>query len=326
MRKRHTSLNMGRTIKRALYQIAPVPRRQRTRLVREALLITATLLLAPFPSAIAAEAADEGIAEFDVARGGDPIVVPVSVRGREYPFILDTGSSGWVFDDALRHLLGRAIGRKTVNGGAFSPNTDLYAMPPMRIGPIAVEPDPGVVCAPVREGLGPWGVDVYGAVGMSFLQGKIFEVDFDAGKLRFLRHVPAHAGERFALDWGDGDDTFSAFASILADTSSASPISDRKPYLEFSLPAGQEQFLIDTGGCTLEAGSLREALFDQLVTAGRITAVPYSLVERWTVREKRSNAAVKSTTSRRDPCATADWFSLRGRPTHSGSDTCRVTW
>ena len=290
MKNRLKSLSNEKATKGARDPIAPVPRRQwlrralRPPRVRAALLITAALLLAPSPSASAADAADEVIAEFDVARGGDPIVVPVSVRGREYPFIVDTGASGWFFDDALRHLLGPAIGRETINAGAFSPNTDLYATPPMRIGPIEVEPDPGVVCAPLREGFGRWGVDFYGAVGVSFLRGKIFEVDFDAGKLRFLRHVPAHPGERFPLDWGDDNDEARALLLELG-LLAATRTEWRLPRLELVLPAGgKERFIVDMGGCTMGAGFLRKELFDQLVTAGRMTQVPYSAVEVSTVR------------------------------------------
>jgi hypothetical protein len=244
-------------------------RRQRAAWVRRAAL--RAVVLAQIACACLADAPGEVIEEFDVNRGGDLVTVPVNIDGRNYRFDLDTGASGWVFDDSLRRLLGPVIDRVTIKAGGFSLRTDLYAMPAMRIGGMAVDSSAGAACAPLRESLLLDGLDVYGGVCTKFLRDKIFQVDFDAGKLRFVSHVPQDAGERLPLGW-----------------------KDHLPYLELDLGgAGKEEFQIDTGYCSLGAGSLREALWEQLAASGGIKPLRTADAEVRTVLGARSTRHAK---------------------------------
>ena len=45
-------------------------------------------------------------AEFKIAKGGDPILLPVTFKEKEYLFLLDTGSSHTAFDTSFKHELG----------------------------------------------------------------------------------------------------------------------------------------------------------------------------------------------------------------------------
>lgn len=188
------------------------------------------------------------VEEFDVARRGDVVIVPVTVRRRCYPFILDTGATGWVFDDSLRGTLGPVIDRVTIDAARFSLRTDLHAMPPMHVGRMAVDSSAGVACAPLVQSFGLIGVHACGAVCTKFMRDKVFQIDFDRGKLTFMSRVPHGVGERLALVWrGDA------------------------PYLEVKLAGtGMERFLVDTGHRSFSAGSLRTAVVDELDAAARI--------------------------------------------------------
>jgi hypothetical protein len=119
-------------------------------------------------------------------------------------------------------------------------------MPAVRVGPLQAAPGKAA-CADVLVFHKTLGDRVHGVVPAEFLRGKIFRIDFDAGRLQFLRSVPDDAGDRFDLTWKAG-----------------------APWLELDVPdIGKEQFLIasDRG---FKTGSLREELFDRLAAAGRL--------------------------------------------------------
>jgi hypothetical protein len=49
------------------------------------------------------------LAEFDVAKGGDVILLPVRLKGKTYHFAMDTGASLTAYDRSLKPLLGQPI-------------------------------------------------------------------------------------------------------------------------------------------------------------------------------------------------------------------------
>ena len=67
------------------------------------------------------------LAEFDIPTDGDMMVAPVTVAGRTYQFLIDTGCYWTVFDSALQPLLGRAVeSRKSENPLGPSGNSVLF--------------------------------------------------------------------------------------------------------------------------------------------------------------------------------------------------------
>ena len=211
-----------------------------------AVSVVAAALLAHFARACFAAAPAEVAAEFDFRPRGDLVTAQVDVAGRRCPFVLDTGSSHWVLDDSLRPLLGPATGRVAMD---ISRSTDLFRMPPVRVGSMQVAAGAEVICAPLHDDGAPLGADVYGILPMRFLRGKIFQIDFDRGKVVFLSAVPEDAGQRFPVTWLD----------------------NRRPLLEIDVPGfGKERFLIDTGCRTFTTGMLRKQVFEQLAARGRI--------------------------------------------------------
>lgn len=191
----------------------------------------------------------EAVAEFRFTPRGDLVTVQVDVAGHKYPFLLDTGSSHWVFDDSLRPLLGPSIGRVMMD---TSRSTDLFGMPPARVGRMHLASGTQVICAPLHDDGAPLGADIYGILPMEFLRGKIFQIDFDRGTVVFLSQMPEDPGRRFSLTWLDG----------------------KRPLLEIDVPeVGKEPFLVDTGCRTMTAGMLRKEVFGQLAARGRIRPI-----------------------------------------------------
>lgn len=193
---------------------------------------------------------EEILAEFDVSPRGDLLAIPVTIDARDYPFVLDTGTSRWVFDDSLRRQLGPLIGFATVDAGRDNTVAPRYAMRATRIhGFDAVAPN-GAICAEIRDLMSTSGRDVYGLSGTDFLRQKIFRVDFDRGKVQFIREPGAGAGERFGVHW-KGD----------------------TPYLSVDIAGATEEFLVDTGHCCLESGELRMPLYIDLLAAGKLELI-----------------------------------------------------
>lgn len=86
---------------------------------------------------------------------------------------------------------------------------------------------------------------------MTFLKQQIIQIDFEAGKLAFLRGCPSNAGSAFLLTYGRGG----------------------IPQLE--LDVGQDQFLsfeIDTGAFRYRDADLTPELFNRLAQNGQLTA------------------------------------------------------
>src|ERR1700722_574523 len=52
---------------------------------------------------------DEFPLRFTVATDGEPLIVPVTINGNQYSFIVDTGCTCTIFDNSLRHLMGPAV-------------------------------------------------------------------------------------------------------------------------------------------------------------------------------------------------------------------------
>lgn len=168
------------------------------------------LLLALSRAAAAAPAPAGGSAvilqEFAISGDGDPILVPVTVAGKSRLFALDTGASKSVFDVSLEPASGRRdMSRTRTPGGELrvhegaAPQAYLGSFDLREAGPVLYSDFQGL-----RETIGR---DVRGVVGMSFLKGYTVQLDFDAGKLRFLERAGqdvAQWGRGFPLDYAQG--------------------------------------------------------------------------------------------------------------------------
>ena len=72
------------------------------------------------------------VEEFDIAKGGDLILVPVTIGHDQYPFVLATNCDRTIVDVRLRHLLGKSLGEMDGNGDLA--HWEEFAPIPMKIG------------------------------------------------------------------------------------------------------------------------------------------------------------------------------------------------
>lgn len=128
------------------------------------------------------------LAEFTIARGGDPILLPVKFQGKEHLFVLDTGCSYTVFDTSLRPELGNPIrtGGTILTLGATIPG-QLFDAPKASLGHLNLQDCGQVTCADLKMLSAVEGQRISGLIGMNFLKKYVVQIDSDKGKLLFLK-------------------------------------------------------------------------------------------------------------------------------------------
>lgn len=114
----------------------------------------------------------------DAGRGGYLMVTLHLADGEELPFMVDTGSSGTALDRSLKPKLGRRIGKATASGWGVKNKTDVYAMPPLYLGSTRLVTGTKVWIGDYKH---PSGI-----LGMDCLKHYCIQLDFHAGKMRFL--------------------------------------------------------------------------------------------------------------------------------------------
>ncbi len=190
---------------------------------RSGLAARVGLMIAVCFAAPAKGAEDNVWAEFEIAKNGDFILIPVTIADQTYQFIVDTASTVCVVDTALRFHLHDAGRKVTLNRNELA---DVYLLPEARLGNLVIPSSTESLCRDLAAFRLATGHDVRGVLGMNCLESHILQVDFDAGKLSFLKRCPDStiAGHRLSY--------------------SAANI----PMLDVELPAGDViAFRIDTG-------------------------------------------------------------------------------
>jgi len=137
------------------------------------------------------------LAEFQIAGNGNPILIPVTVKDKEYLFMLDTGSSHTVFDTSFRHELGEV---KSVKKGLTSGSpilAELFNAPKALLGPLDLKECGEVACLDLNIFKAVLGKNVSGLIGMNFLRKYVVRIDFDKGTLSFLQPM-----KQRHPDWG----------------------------------------------------------------------------------------------------------------------------
>src|ERR1022692_2723488 len=105
---------------------------------------------------------------FKIGRHGEAILVPVTLNGKAFHFLLDTGANVTVFDSALP--LGAAKRKNMVNSPAGPVEIQFFDAPDAKIGSLKLrtaEEIAGFDQGKLREVTGH---EIYGVVGMDFLK------------------------------------------------------------------------------------------------------------------------------------------------------------
>jgi hypothetical protein len=201
------------------------------------------------------------LATVAVPSNGDAIVVPVTIDDREYPFVLDTGTSICVFDRSIAKLLGSPVA-VAPEGARIGPGSDgfLYAAPPMQIGEMELEG--GAVSAVMDVG---WiaeaaGQELAGILGMSALRESVLELDFDQGKLLFADQPRDIQGETFDVRFVRNC-----------------------PNVRLTLRTREETwFLVDTGFSGISGVTLDDATFAWLIESSQLEVLGSGLSRKAT--------------------------------------------
>lgn len=163
----------------------------------------------------------------EAGQGGLLIVTLRLESGEKLPFMVDTGASGTGFDKSLEPKLGKRLGTGTAwhfgdkqEGGAYAaPRLYLAGIPLMMTGA-------NVFTYDLRPFSSTAGRPILGVLGMDVLAHYCIQLDFQAGKLRFLDDE--HPGKN---DWGRpfpltdiGDGRFSVRENLAGTKDSGSVI------------------------------------------------------------------------------------------------------
>jgi hypothetical protein len=192
--------------------------------------------------------AARALEEFDVFKDGDLLLVPVTLKGKDYLFALDTGSSVSLYDTSLKHLLGEPRGAQTELTPDGGVKVTLYDPPPASLGRLALHSATPVAAADLGRLRRVSGHTIQGILGMDFLQRYTVRIDFDRGKVTFLTGVGPSPGTPVRLTYQYG----------------CPCVAVQVPGLPAPVP-----FAADTG--CVRYGGIQPELFRQLVERDQLT-------------------------------------------------------
>jgi hypothetical protein len=190
------------------------------------------------------------VAEFPLDPCSDAIYVPVTCRGQDHLFLLDTGASLCILDRTMRAELGPPIGRHFVRTASGEEAIELFHPPPIKVGELMLHPDDPVICQDLYLLKAALDRPISGIIGMSLLRDYALELNPDERYVRLLESpAPDTSGYAHAMRV------------------------DVEPYRgpELAVDVGDTSeidVLLDTG-CSY-FGSLDYRLCEKLLTSGRL--------------------------------------------------------
>lgn len=189
------------------------------------------------------------IEQFDIDPDGDLLIVPVTIDRKRYPFILDTGTTLNAYDTLLRSHLGPVQQVIDVSTASGKETIALYDPPRAYLGRFNLRTPEGVTSMDMAGVRRATGHEFYGIIGMSFLLDRVVRLDFDAGKLAFLRSNAPRLETPVPL-----------------------AIVREMPRVEVDFEGlGVRSLLVDTGSVGMGCGNLRSPDFDLLLKRGDLT-------------------------------------------------------
>lgn len=145
----------------------------------------------------------------EAGRGGWLIVTIRLESGEKLPLVVDTGSPATCLDKSLEPKLGQRANTGSFLNFGVKHDTDIYVSPKIFLGKTQLEmTGPYIVAYDCKEMSADAGRPIMGILGMDVLEHYCIQMDFAAGKVRFLDGQTADKkgwGQPFPLtDVGDG--------------------------------------------------------------------------------------------------------------------------
>src|SRR6185436_15304939 len=145
-------------------------------------------------------------------RGGHLILMLQVESGEELPFLVDTGSPITILDKSLEPRLGKRLSAITVRSSFGAQESGIYPAPKLYLGGILLMTDTFITTLDFHRGLALSSLRIKGVLGMDCLRHYCIQLDFEAGKLRFLDqpHIdPPSLGKPFPMVFSSRGQNFS---------------------------------------------------------------------------------------------------------------------
>lgn len=182
----------------------------------------------------------------EAGRGGWWIVTLHSEDGEELPFMVDSGTTDTLIDESLASKLGKSLGHVVFQSWGVKETHDVYAAPKLYLGNAAlIFTRSGIAtydCKPLSAAAGR---RIMGILGYDCLRHYCIQLDFAAGKMRFLNDEHADV-----QNWGK------AFPIV--------PLNDRdqRPAVAQNILGAQGPHSLIDSGCNFD-GWLMPKYFQQ---------------------------------------------------------------
>ena len=122
----------------------------------------------------------------EAGRGG-PLIVHLRLEsGEDLLFMLDTGTSGTTFDKSLESKLGKPLGTTTMKHWGVLTKENVYAMPKLFSGDVPLDVAGRTVTFDLNGHADKSGRRLAGILGYDCLRHYCVQLDFAAGRMRFL--------------------------------------------------------------------------------------------------------------------------------------------
>jgi predicted aspartyl protease len=133
--------------------------------------------------------APQVLAEFSFPRDAKLILLPVTFQGQEHTFCLDTGCTDVVFDVSLKDKLGKRVlwPKKGQAAHGESIKVEYFPAPQAQLGPLSLKCSALVAVADLKQLSPHLAEKADGIIGMDFLKKYVVQIDFDQGKVLFLK-------------------------------------------------------------------------------------------------------------------------------------------
>lgn len=211
--------------------------------------IIATLLMFR-PTGVCAEsqASPTPLAELSTGKGARFIEVPVSVKNRDYIFLLDTGATQSCFDSRNAGILGPFSHSSEVSTPGGNVRVLHYRCPAATWLGLRIPEAMTVMVADLTPLRLASGRQIDGVIGMDILHRYRITLDFDAGSLKVWGEgAPFNKGGKYRLP--------------------LQMSKDHSPFVVMpELESGREPFLIDTGADT---STIRPMICERLRESGQ---------------------------------------------------------
>jgi hypothetical protein len=174
------------------------------------LLLLCSCATTPHPSAFitAPELPADVTMNKDAGRGNELFVTLRLESGEELPFVVDTGATYTSLDKSLKPKLGKRRGTMTIaSWDGVKHKVDLYVAPKLYLGSTPLMTGSEIWTVDLKHLSSQAGRPVMGVLGMDCLEHYCIQLNFEAGKMRFLDpdHVnAAQQGKAFPLTFRSG--------------------------------------------------------------------------------------------------------------------------